>query len=187
MSEPWLCYYVYGYWLRTIFRTQDAGAFIFYILVRFNVISCSSTLLNKVKVKVSHYKPKASWASGRSRLPDLLDIRHYEGGKVVTLTHRPPSPPGISWYSFLEAKSTSGHMELSKLPEKILSETTKDRSRDPLTCSAASILLNRRVKFVFVTLLWAILYLRIFGSEQTNTWWIWDNAGWVLPWVVRDF
>ena len=78
------------------------------------------------------------WGSGRLRLPDLLDIRHYEGGKVVTLTHRPPSPPGISWYSFLEAESTPGHMELSKLPEKILSVTTVDRSRDPSTCSAAT-------------------------------------------------
>ena len=29
-----------------------------------------------------------------------------EGGKVVTLTHRPPLPPGISWYSYLEAEST---------------------------------------------------------------------------------
>ena len=28
------------------------------------------------------------------------------GGKVVTPTHRPPLPPGISWYSFLEAEST---------------------------------------------------------------------------------
>jgi hypothetical protein len=83
-------------------------------------------LLNKVKVKVSHYKPKASWASGRLRLPDLLDIRHYEGGKVVTLTHRPPSPLGISWYTFLEAESTPGHMEQSKLAERILSETTGD-------------------------------------------------------------
>jgi len=27
-------------------------------------------------------------------------------------------PPGISWYSFLEAESTPGHMELSDAPEK---------------------------------------------------------------------
>jgi hypothetical protein len=26
---------------------------------------------------------------------DFLDFWHYEGGKVVTLTHRPPSPPGV--------------------------------------------------------------------------------------------
>jgi hypothetical protein len=37
----------------------------------------------------------ASWGSRRLRLLDLLDIRHYEGGKVVTLTHRPPLPPGV--------------------------------------------------------------------------------------------
>jgi len=41
-----------------------------------------------------------------------------EGGKVVTLTHRPSLPTGISWYSFLEAESTPGQMELSDAPEK---------------------------------------------------------------------
>jgi len=32
--------------------------------------------------------------------------------------HWPSLPPGISWYSFLEAESTPGHMELSDAPEK---------------------------------------------------------------------
>jgi hypothetical protein len=36
-----------------------------------------------------------SWGSRRLRLLDHLDIRHYEGGKVVTLTHRPSLPPGV--------------------------------------------------------------------------------------------
>jgi hypothetical protein len=72
-----------------------------------------------------------SWGSRRLSLLNLLDFRYYDGGKVVTLTHRPPSPAGISWYSFLEAESTPGHKELSKLPEKIPCETTGDRSRDP--------------------------------------------------------
>jgi len=31
---------------------------------------------------------------------------------------RPSLPPGISWYSFLEALSTPGHMKLSDAPEK---------------------------------------------------------------------
>ena len=35
------------------------------------------------------------WGSGRLRLPDFLDFRHYEGGKVVTLTQRPFLPPGV--------------------------------------------------------------------------------------------
>ena len=34
-----------------------------------------------------------SCGSTRLRLLDLLDFRHYEGGKVVTLTHRPSLPP----------------------------------------------------------------------------------------------
>jgi hypothetical protein len=36
-----------------------------------------------------------SWGSRRLRLLDRLDIWHYEGEKVVTLTHRPPSPSGV--------------------------------------------------------------------------------------------
>jgi hypothetical protein len=29
------------------------------------------------------------------KAPDFLDFRHYEGGKVVTLMHWPPSPPAV--------------------------------------------------------------------------------------------
>jgi hypothetical protein len=48
-----------------------------------------------LKVKISRYRPEqALGGSGRLRLPDFRGFRHYEGGKVVTLTHRPPSPPG---------------------------------------------------------------------------------------------
>ena len=50
--------------------------------------------------------------SGRLRLQITRHSEH-EGGKVITLTHRPPLPPGISWYSFLKAESTSGHTEMS--------------------------------------------------------------------------
>jgi hypothetical protein len=31
---------------------------------------------------------------------------------------RPPLPPGLTWYSFLEAESTPGHMEVSDTTEK---------------------------------------------------------------------
>jgi hypothetical protein len=33
--------------------------------------------------------------------------------------HRPPLPPGLAWYSFLEAESTQGHMELSDATQGI--------------------------------------------------------------------
>jgi hypothetical protein len=52
------------------------------------------------------------------KAPDFLDFRHYEDGKIVTLTHRPSLPPGVSWYSFLEAGSTPGHMVPSVASEK---------------------------------------------------------------------
>jgi hypothetical protein len=61
---------------------------------------------------------KATPATGRggpqgcetSRFPHFLDNRLTDGGKVVSLTRRPPlTPPKYSWYSFLlEAESTPG-------------------------------------------------------------------------------
>jgi hypothetical protein len=45
-----------------------------------------------------------------SRLPHFLDIRLTDGGKVVSLTRRPPFTPHVdSWYSFLlDTESTTG-------------------------------------------------------------------------------
>ena len=54
--------------------------------------------------------------SGQLRLQITRHSAH-EDGKVVTLTHRPPLPTGISWYSFLEAESTPGHTEMSAATE----------------------------------------------------------------------
>ena len=39
-------------------------------------------------------------------------------------------PQKFSWYSFLEAESTPGHIVLSVASEKIPSDTTGDRSGD---------------------------------------------------------
>jgi hypothetical protein len=47
-------------------------------------------------LRVVHYKPDVALkGSRRLRLLDRLDILYYEGGKVVTLTHRPSLPPGV--------------------------------------------------------------------------------------------
>jgi hypothetical protein len=53
------------------------------------------TYLSEETVKGKGFPLQAwngSWGSRRLRLLDRLDIQHYEGGKVITLTHRPPSP-----------------------------------------------------------------------------------------------
>jgi len=57
--------------------------------------------------------PLQAWngpeGSRKLRFPDFVTTAQ-DGGKVVSLTHRPPLPPRkYSWYSFLlEAKSTPG-------------------------------------------------------------------------------
>jgi hypothetical protein len=57
--------------------------------------------------------PLQAWSgpevSRKLRFPDYMTTAQH-GGKVVSLTHRPPLPPRkCSWYSFLlEAESTSG-------------------------------------------------------------------------------
>jgi hypothetical protein len=90
----------------------------------------NSIIIGKGKGKPPLSRP--TWPIGvqEVKAPRFLDTRHM---KVV----RPPLPPGISWYSFLEAESTPGHMKLSESSEKIPSDTTGDRSRDLPTSSAA--------------------------------------------------
>jgi hypothetical protein len=70
------------------------------------------------------------------RLPDFHEFRHYEGGKIVTPLHWPSLPPGVFWYSFLGAETNPAHMFPSVASEKIHSNITGDRSRDPPTSSA---------------------------------------------------
>jgi hypothetical protein len=81
------------------------------------------------------------------KAPDFLNFRHYEGGKVVTPTHRPSLPPGLSWYSFLVAESTPGHMVTSVASEKILSDTTGDRSRQ---CQVVRVLKSRIISSLWL-------------------------------------
>ena len=56
--------------------------------------------------------PLQAWRGSKDSrklgFPDFVTMAQ-DGGKVVSLTHRPPCPRKYSWYSFvLEAESTSG-------------------------------------------------------------------------------
>ena len=87
-------------------------AFSLIINVGYNVLKRTST--NKITVLS---KGKAvllqAWSgpdsSSKIRLPDVMTTAQ-DGGKVASLTHRPPLPPRkYTWYSFLlEAESTPG-------------------------------------------------------------------------------
>ena len=84
----------------------------------------------KVKVKVIPQQAEVV------KVPDFLDVRHYEGGRSSALRTGRLYPRINPWYSFLKAESTPGSMVLSVAMEKIPSDTTGNRSRDRPTSSA---------------------------------------------------
>jgi hypothetical protein len=45
-----------------------------------------------LEVKFSRYRPEQALGDRKVKAPDFLDFRYYEGGKVVTFTHRPSLP-----------------------------------------------------------------------------------------------
>jgi hypothetical protein len=77
-----------------------------------------------------------SWGSRRLRLLDRLDFRHDKVVRSSPLRTGRLHPQEFSRYSYLESESTPGHMVPSVAPEKIPSDTTGDRSRDPPTSSS---------------------------------------------------
>jgi hypothetical protein len=68
------------------------------------------------------------WGCESSRLPNFLDNRFTDGGKVVRLTRRTPfTPQEDSWYSFLlEAASSTSSKRLCSPPEPIRMRTFLD-------------------------------------------------------------
>jgi len=79
------------------------------------LVLCPNCVPEKVNVNLAKGKtvPLQAWrgpeGSRKLRFPDFMTLAQ-DGGKVVSLTHRPPLPPRkYSWYSFLlEAESTPG-------------------------------------------------------------------------------
>jgi hypothetical protein len=75
-------------------------------LSQFKVLNCSKYF----KVKQTHYRPGHAQMVPGGRGSQISRQSAYEGGKVVSRTHRPPLPPRkYSWYSFLlKAELTPG-------------------------------------------------------------------------------
>ena len=73
---------------------------------------CTQSIITTIG-KTGKSVPLQAWSapegSRKLRFLDYVTMTHY-GGKVVSLTHRPPLPPRkYSWYSFLlEAESNPG-------------------------------------------------------------------------------
>ena len=49
-------------------------------------------IFRESKVNQSHYRPEGPKGSRKLRFPDYVTMAH-DGGKVVSLTYRPPLPP----------------------------------------------------------------------------------------------
>jgi hypothetical protein len=65
------------------------------------------------KVKVSRDRPRwPKLVPVRLKAPDLLDFRHYKGGRSSAKRTGRLYPRRNPWYSFSEAESTSGHLVL---------------------------------------------------------------------------
>jgi hypothetical protein len=90
-----------------------------------------------VKVKFSRYRPKQALGD-----PEGWGFRIFSTFGTMKVVILSPVrtvrlyPQEFFWYSFLDAQSTPGHMVPSVASEKIPSDTTGDRSRDPPTSSA---------------------------------------------------
>ena len=70
-------------------------------LLRGMVLSSYLTNYSILILKQSHYRSGGPEGSRKLRFPDFMTTAQ-DGGKVVSLTHRPPLPPeNYSWYSFL--------------------------------------------------------------------------------------
>jgi hypothetical protein len=113
--------------------------FMFIIPVVFVCTNKGKAGLSKHNCRRGKAVPLQAWSgpegSRKLRFPDFVTTAQ-DGGKVVSLTHRPPLPPGLTWYSFfLEAESTPGHTELSDATEKNPGDSG-NRDRDLPTCSA---------------------------------------------------
>jgi hypothetical protein len=71
--------------------------------------TCSICLFSSLFRIASQFPPQQRALKGKNDKADFMTTAQ-DGGKVVSLTHRPPLPPRkYTWYSFLlEAESTPG-------------------------------------------------------------------------------
>jgi hypothetical protein len=117
---------------------------------------------------------EGSWGSRRLRLLDPLDTRRYEGGKVVTFTHRPPSPPGVFLVLIFRGWVDPRAHGSVTASENIPSETTGNRFRDhyatPVVTSRIDISdfgnLNLHYYFPWFSKYFKIAYCKYFLTQR---------------------
>jgi len=118
------------------------------ILGHSNPVRISTSHLLQIRPNIIHSKGKAvplqAWSgpegSRKLKFPDFM-TRAQDGGKVVSLTHRPPLPPGnvpgshfCYRLSRLQGRSAIGRIFMSI---KSSNDTSWNRTSDLPTCSTA--------------------------------------------------
>ena len=108
-----------------------------YIYMNFNLI-LTTTYIHKKKVKQSCYIQ--AWSgpedSRKLRFPDFMTTAQ-DGGKVVSLTHRPLLSPGNTpgTHFCLRLSRPQGHSATGRIMSPKNSDTIGNRTRDLTVCS----------------------------------------------------
>jgi hypothetical protein len=90
------------------------------------------------KVNQSRYNPRCPEGSRKLRFPDYVRTAQ-DGGKVVSLMHRPPLPPGNipGTYFCYRLSQPHGHSTVRRiLSTKKSNDTIRNQTHDLLACSA---------------------------------------------------
>ena len=116
-----------------------------------------SIMLTPIKFKKGKSVPLPAWSgpegSRKLTFPDFITTAQ-DGGKVVSLTHRPPLPlantPGTHFcYRLSRLQGHSGTLRIMSL--KNSSDTIGNRARDPPLCSLVSLpLCHRAPRKIFI-------------------------------------
>ena len=130
-----------------------------------------------MKVKQSHFKPGQALRVSEGWGSQILWQSAHEGGKVVSLTHRPPSPPeNICSTHFCYSHGAAGRI----MSMKNSNDTIMYQTHDLLACSAVLLVQVHTICTICITL-WSLEFIYIiFEHSDPN-----KPITYCISWGVR--